>query len=307
MDSFAPIDSRLIDEPLPANVLINGHSGYPDAMQALDTIDVMKGACGAAAQDFPDKLWIEPRDWADKARDNDKYHTWPINFIDRFTNQPPTHECTCHALRAVAECCRNRQRGIIFPDGPKKDYRYADSALGSVWLSPLSIYAEANPGQWGGAGCYQVLEIACRRGFLPDKTQPFDYKLKHTLVGTAGAGNNNQSHGNWVRLADFPEGWEDTAAYFKPQEVIFTTEWEQAVCLILHGYAIEYGRSGHAIPPSIWNVKDSVAGYVDSYNVVRYDSLGTFKGAVRSGAFTIASMTPPNGADWLNPTGATAA
>lgn len=114
IDSFAPVDPSLVD------VFPHRHDGYPADLAAMDTLDVLKGSCGAAAREFPKALWIEPNNWADKARDNDKYHTWPINYVDRFTNQSPTHECTCHALRTVAEGCRNRQRGIIFPDGPKR-------------------------------------------------------------------------------------------------------------------------------------------------------------------------------------------
>lgn len=298
MNSFEKIDPALIDTAPP--VTRDGHTGYPDKLKAGDTIDVLKQACGVASRDFPKSLWIEPKDWADKARDNDKYKTWPINYIDRFTNQSPTHECTCHALRAVAEASRNRQRGIIFPDGPKKDFRYPESAKASVWLSPLSVYSEANPGQWGGAGCRQVLEISVRRGFLPEKIQPRDYGFKHDLQGTTGGGNNNQSSGPWVRLGSFPAGWEETAKHFRPQEVIFTSDWEQVICLILHGYAVEVGRSGHAIPYAFWNVKDEVMGYVDSYNVVRYDSKRTVQGA-SSGAFAIASMTTPD--SWDKPAG----
>lgn len=298
MDSFAPINPKLIDVPSPE---IGPHDGYPDDVKAKDTLDSMKGACGAAATDFPQSLWIEPEHWADKASDNDKYHTWPVNYIDRFTNQTPTHECTCHALRTVAEGCRNRQRGIIFPEGPKADFRYAESSRGTVWLSPLSIYAEANPRQWGGADCTQVLEIACKRGFLPEKIQPRDdYGLKHQIQGTTGKGGKNQSTGPWVSLGSFPSGWEETAKWFKPQEVIFTESFEQVVCLVLHGYLVEVGRSGHAIPYAHWNVAQSVMGYVDSYDTMRYDSKRTVQGC-SNGAFTIASITTPN--DWLKPAG----
>lgn len=296
MNTFDKINPALIDVPPSVP-----HDGYPDELRAGDTIDALKGACGDAANDFPQALWIEPSNWADKARDNDKYKTWPINYIDRFTNQNPTHECTCHALRAVAEGCRNRQRGIIFPEGPKANFRYEESKRGSVWLSPMSIYAEANPGQWGGAGCTQVLNIACRRGFLPEGKQPReDYGLKHTLPGTTGKGGLNQESGKWTRVNAFPSGWEETAKHFKPQEVIFTTGWEQVVCLILHGYLVEVGRSGHAIPYAFWNVQENVMGYVDSYDVVRYDSKRTVQGC-SNGAFTIASMTTPD--DWLKPGG----
>lgn len=294
MNTFTAIDPSLIDVVLP------DHDGYPDDIAAGDTRDVLWDVCGSASREFPDALWIEPKDWADKARDNDKYKTWPINYMDRFTNQNPTHECTCHALSRLAEGCRNRQRGIIFPEGPKKDQRYEESVNGSVWLSPLSVYAEANPGQWGGAGCRQVLEIACRRGFLPEKIQPRDYGLKHMLHGTAGQGNSNQSSGPFTRVGNFPDGWESTAAWFKPLEVIFPDTWEQGVCLVLHGLGVEVGRSGHAIPYAFWNPNEQAMGYVDSYDIVRYDSRRTVQSAMR-GAFAIASMTVPD--DWMKPGG----
>ncbi len=300
MSSFDKIDPALIDVPLPPNM---PHDGYPEILAAGDTLDALKDACGAASREFPAALWIEPKDWPDKARDNDKNKTWPVNYVDRFTNQSPTHECTCHSLTRSAEGCRNKQRGIIFPDGPKKDFRYEESArFGSVWLSPLSVYAEANPRQWGGAGCRQVLEIAVRRGFLPETIQPAEYGFKHAMVGTTGKGGKNQASGSWVRLGSFPAGWEETAKQFRAQEVVFTSDWEQVVCLVLHGYLVGVGRSGHAIPYAFWNVTEQAMGYVDSYDVIRWDSLRTVKGA-SSGAYAITSMTEPD--DWSQPAGVT--
>lgn len=295
MNTFEPINPVLLDVVLPP-------SGYPDDVAAGDTVDVLKDVCGATVRDFPKEWWVEPEDWDDVANENDKNHTWPINYVDRFTNQNPTHECTCHSLRTCAESARNAQRGVIFTDGPKKDFRYPESAeYGSVWLSPLSVYAEANPRQWGGAGIRQVMEIAVRRGFLPEKIQPREYNFKHTLQGTTGAGGLNQSRGSWVRLSDFPPGWESTAAWFKPLEIVFPESWEQAVCIVLKGRRSEgVGRSGHAVPWSFWNAKEKAMGYVDSYDVVRYDSLRTVKSAWQ-GAFAIATMTTPD--DWMKPAG----
>ena len=295
MNSFAPVNPALLDVILPAP------SGYPDELAVQDTMAAVRDACGAASRDFPSALWIEPKDWPDKAKDNDTYHTWPMNYVDRYTNQDPTHECTCHSLSRNAEGCRNRQRGVNFPDGPKKNYRYVESSeYGSVWLSPLSVYAEANPRQWGGANVRQVMEIACRRGMLPDKIQPHDYGFKHALQGTTGKGGLNQSNGNWVKVSNFPEGWEETAAWFRPNEVIFPGSWEEAVCLVLHGMFVSVGRNGHAVPWGMWNAAENVMAYPDSYDVTRYDSLRTVKGAW-SGAFAIASMTAPD--DWLKPAG----
>lgn len=295
MNSFDPIDPALVDY-FPAE-----HDGYPAELAAEDTPDALREVCGAASREFPAALWIEPRDWADKARENDKHKTWPLNYVDRFTNQDPTHECTCHSLTRCMEGARNRQIGVIFPEGPKKNFRYEESRrFGAVWLSPLSVYAEANPRQWGGANVRQVMEIACRRGALPEKVQPHEYELRHTLQGTTGRGNNNQSSGPWVSVSRFPSGWQETAKWFKPREVIFPGSWEQAVCLVLHGMLVGVGRNGHAVPWARWHPGDQVMAYIDSYDVIRYDSLRTVKSAWQ-GSFAIASMTAPD--DWLKPTG----
>ena len=295
MNTFAPINPALIDVRLPS------HDGYPADLAAGDTVDVLKEACGAASREFPEALWIEPEHWEDKARDNDKYNTWGFNYVDRFTNQNPTHECTCHSLSRGCEAARNRQRGVIFSDGPKKDFRYPESAeFGSVWLSPLSIYAEANPRQWGGASIRGVMEIAVRRGFLPEKIQPREYNFKHSLQGTTGAGGLNQSRGPWVGLRSFPTGFEETAKHFRPLEIIFPSSPEQAICLVLHGLLVCVGRDGHAVPWSFWNAKEQAMGYIDSYDVVRFDSYRKVKSAWQ-GSYAVATMTTPD--DWLKPAG----
>lgn len=293
MSSFDAIDPKLID------VFPDEHDGYPDSLAAEDTVDVLRDVCGAATRDFPDEWWIEPEDWSDKARDNDKYNTWPINYVDRYTNQNPTHECTCHSLTRCFEGARNLQRGVIFPEGPKKGYRYPESSeYGSVWFSALSVYAEANPRQWGGANVRQVMEIATRRGILPETMQPRDYGFKHAIHGTAGRGNSNQSSGGWLPVSRFPSGWQETAAGSKVEAAIFPESWEQAVCLVLHGRLVGVGRNGHAVPWAKWNARENVMAYPDSYDVTRYDSKRTVQGAWR-GSFAIVSVTTPD--DWSKP------
>lgn len=301
MNSFLPIDPKLFDCPSPEIALSpDGHPGYTEAMKAEDTPDALWQVCGSASRAFPKALWIDPKDWNDKARENDKYGTWPRNYVDRFTNQTPTHECTCHSLRTNFEGARNRQRGVSYPDGPKKGFRYAESGeVGSVWVSPLSVYAEANPQQWGGANVRQVMEIACRRGLLPDKIQPHDYGFKHAIQGTTGKGGLNQSSGPWVSVRNFPSGWEETAKWFMPKEVIFAGSWEEAVCLVLHGIHYSVGRDGHAIPWCRW-IPGQGMEYEDSYDVFRYDSISTVRRAW-SGGFGIATVTTPD--DWSKPAG----
>jgi hypothetical protein len=286
------IDPRLIDH------FPDEHDGYPSWLAAGDTTDALRDVCGDASRAFPEALWIEPRHWEERAKENDAAGAWGLDFIDRFTNQSPTHECTCHSLRANAEAARNRARGVSY-GGPLVDVRYPESSrFGSVWLSPLSVYAEANPRQWGGANVRQVLEIACRRGMLPETIQPADYGFRHAVNGTAGRGNFNQLGGRWVPVSQFPEGWEETARQFRPLEVIFPESYEQAVNLVLHGYVVSVGRNGHAVPWAKWVAGERLMAYPDSYDIVRYDSERTARSAWR-GSFAIASMTVPD--DWSRP------
>lgn len=288
-------------DPYLVDVFPDEHDGYPDHLAAEDTTDALRDACGSASRAFPDALWIEPRDWADKAADNDRHNTWAMNFVDRYTEQTPTHECTAHSLCVNFSVARNRARGVIYREGPRDNFRYEESkTAGSVWPSPLSVYAEANPSRWGGANVRQVLEIAVRRGILPDTLQPRDYGFKHALPGTSGKASYNQSGGKWVSLGRFPEGWRDTAAHLRPLEVVFPESYEQAVCLVLHGHPLSVGRHGHAVPWCQWVANERLMAYPDSYRITRYDSERTARSAWR-GSFSILSVTLPD--DWSRPAG----
>jgi hypothetical protein len=287
VNSFELIDPSLIDVTLPE------HDGYPPDLAAEDTRESLWDAAGESAREFPDAWWIEPRDWADRARENDLHNNWALNYLDRFTNQTPTHECTCHALRAVVEVAWNRQRGIKLGP-PVAGQRLPISAQShSVWFSCLSVYAEANPRIRGGASTRGVMEIAARRGMLPDRTQPRPYSFRHVLTGTAGRGGINQSRGDWVPVNRFPDGWQGTARQFRPLEVIIPRTWEQTVCCLLQGFAVGHGRSGHAVPLVGWNPASKVAPYIDSYDVIRYDSVGNLRAGLGS-AYCIVSMTVPD-------------
>lgn len=295
------INPSLIDFTLP------DHDGYPADQQAADTRDVLCSAAtdaGAIVTAFPAHLWIEPRDWPDAARQNDTNHAWPADYLDRFTNQGAgnggysTHECTTHCFRAVFEAARNRQRRIPLGPPVPRERLPASATSASVWISCLSLYAEANPREWGGAGVRQILSIAARRGCLPDKIQPRDYGFRHSLHGTCGAGGVNQSRGSWVSVSQFPAGWQETARHFRPLEYIFPESWEQTVCLVLHGFAVGVGREGHAVPYTRWVPSQNVMEYVDSYDVLRYDSVNRIRNTV-GGSYAIVSTTIPD--DWDQP------
>lgn len=304
-----PIDQSLLDVVLPEG------SGYPEDLAKGDTREVLSDVCqasGIIVTEFPSSMWIDRKDWAERAAFLKENKMRAIDYLDRFTNQGSgtnplngrrgysTHECTCHSLRACMEACWNRQRRISL-EGPTSDRRTLATANShSVWLSPLSVYAIANPRQWGGASIRGVVKIAGERGMLPETIQPRDYKFKHTLHGTCGGGNYRQSSGEWVRLRDFPDGCEETSMNFRPLEVIFPDDAEQLVCLILNSHMVGVGRSGHAVPLGEWHDDDEAAGYPDSYNVMRYDSFRKMRGYA-GGAFAIVSCTQPD--DYDNPAG----
>jgi hypothetical protein len=185
---------------------------------------------------------------------------------------------------------------------PKNGVRLPTSAKGSpVWVSPLSVYAEANPGQWGGASVREVLEIAVRRGMLPEPKQPRPYQFKHTLQGTIGADSVNQSGGAWVPMSRFPNGWQETAKWFKPREIVYPNDWRVGLSIVLRGRAVSVGRNGHAVPYAIYSHRTKMMGYHDSYNVVRWDSERLWKSCIASGSFSIISTTQP--ADRMKPAG----
>jgi hypothetical protein len=268
-------------------------SGYPAELAVRDTEDNLRML---GARDFPDSLWIEPREWGEWAQRNDEQKLWATNLRNRWTNQSGTHECTCHSLIQCAESAWNATAG-------GKDH--------AVLFSQIGIYAEANPGQRGGAYVQQVLSIAMNRGFIPERIRGQENRFKHTLHGTCGRGNADNSSGPWVPLNRFPEGWQQTARHFRPRLVINPTSVEQMVCLLLRRRRIGVGRDGHAVPLGrvLWQggfdrnnpLKNILAGYCDSYDVERFDSLTRMRKSV-SGSFCIWEMHVPD--DWSKPAGA---
>lgn len=278
------IDPSLIDVILP-------DSGYPEELAALDTDEAIMRAFGETSREFPQSFWVEPRDLRARCEENDRLGLWAENYWDRFTNQNPTHECTTHAVVAVMEACWNRQRAVNF-DGPVAGVRNPLSVKsGSVWFSCLSIYAEANPRQWGGANCQHVIGIACERGFLPDKIQPRDYGFKHMLQGTCGKGGINQSSGPWVALSKFPDGWRETAIRLRPLECVNPKNEQEYDSLLVNGCAIGIGRNGHSVPVGriVFDGNRKMYRYRDSYDVFRYDSR-----AYPSGSYSIITCTQPD-------------
>lgn len=244
----------------------DGHCGYVDPKGA-DTSENYQTYLGAT--DFLSSLWIEPKDWKEYAR---AQHVSKIDgeaFRQRWTNQHPTHECTCHSLVQGIENAIMQQN--------------SGDAEGRIALSPISVYAIANPRQWGGANCLRVLGLAQRHGVLPEPVWGQEDRFKTTLHGTCGRGNRDNSSGPWpVRGGRLERKYwndaEETRQQFKPTEIVNPRSREEMACLVLHGRVVNVGRDGHAVPYNrlVWEPGQAserpTFQYADSYNVNRYDS-----------------------------------
>jgi len=293
-----PIDYDLVDVELPE------HDGYPPEAEEQDTDEAVFAAFGDTGREFPDAFMVPENEWVSRIEEMWAKKLWPINYLDRYSHQGNSHECTSHSLAYACEMVWNRQRRYPHGDGPEANVRLPSSALGSsVWFSPVSVYAEANPRQRGGANIQTVIGIAIDRGILPSIVQP-KYEFDHTMVTTCGGHDGtNQQDGSWPGWSgdDFrngPSGWRETAKHFRPLECINPKNTAQVVSLLLNGCPVGVGRSGHAVTYGAIKLDRGrmYFAYPDSYDVTRYDSKAAY-----SGSWSIASFTMP--ADWDNPAG----
>ncbi len=104
------IPKELID------VVLDDETGYPEELSRQDTPDVLRCAAadaGVTVVPLPSHFAIPRKDWLEVQKLGEKNRTRPIDFLDRFTNQSPTHECTSHGGQAVFTMARNRQRRIV--------------------------------------------------------------------------------------------------------------------------------------------------------------------------------------------------
>lgn len=293
-NTFDRLNPKLIDQPPPSD------SGYSKELKERDTVDVLKEACGDALREFPKEWWVEPRDWEDFARDNDRYKTWPRNRHLAHSHQGNSHECTAHSHQKGFTVARNKAMGLILPDIQPGLFSAESMRFGCVQVSPLSLYGIVNPGEWGGAMIRDVLNASIKYGFLPDPKQPRDYGFKHTLHSTTGPTNGTQTGGRFVPGNRFPDGCDETRRWLRVDEVIFPSSLEEAVCIVLWGHCVHVGRDGHAVPWDYFHARDKAIGYLDSYNRFLADSWNVARYAWQ-GSYAIISVTTPD--DWLKPCG----
>jgi hypothetical protein len=265
-------------------------TGYDPEIAVFDSLESLSAL--SASRDFgphdsSNPLWVDPKDWKDVARENDRLKIWPENWRNRYTHQArrrSSHECTCHAFLQNFEIAWNRQ-------AMSKDF--------AIWVSALSLYSRANPSRWGGSYMQKTLGIGVEEGILPDNDGPAGpgtqkNKFEHTLKNSSG-------DGIWIAEREFPNNWELTARHFRATEYINIRHWHEHVCLVLRGYCVSNGRRGHAIPhvQIVWGQNgDLYSKASDSYDRHILDSERLIKEGV-GGAYAIVSTTIPS--DWTRP------
>ena len=129
---------------------------------------------------------------------------------------------------------------------PESRRTIPESACGSVWLSPLSLYCRANSRRWGGAGGFKSSTSLVTTAFSPTKVQPFEYKFEHTsTVQAARATRTNptgRGHGARFPTVGKTRPFGSGLARSSKQT---DRLGEASLCLILRGYSISHGRKGH--------------------------------------------------------------
>jgi hypothetical protein len=152
-----------------------------------------------------------------------------------------------------------------------------------VEVSPISIYRWVTPGPGSGSTISDNLKQLRDVGMLPVNSDSNREVLRKVglpeshVLATTGYSQR------------FPDGWKDTAKFFRAAEWYDISSFDGFVSAILEGFPVCYGRAGHAIcgvrvvkRNGVWTIK-----YANSWGNwgeggYGYDSESYIAGAIRS-------------------------
>lgn len=262
--------------------------GNEDTIDSWDRMGQEEAFAGRIIS-MPDSLKIDLSSSSVRARAQklDELGMWAMDYSNRFTNQSPTHECTCHALIQNLEIAWNRM------------YELRPKSERSVFFSPMYSYRVVHGSNWrGGDSMQRTMRGAMTTGAVPEHAgrggvNDQKNRFKFTVAGTYGKGNEFNSSGDW--MTSIPSECDQWNDYFRIKTVINIQSVEEAVMLLLQGYSDGGGRNGHAIPhaairfDSTYDYRRAEYPYIDSYDVIRIDSYKTFRSAV-SGMYCVLDL-----------------
>lgn len=171
---------------------------------------------------YEEAMPIHPRsDWGDLIKDNVSLE----RLIQWTHDQSQEGTCASNATAAVLETASQITVG----------------QRATMMMSPISIYRWIASGPNTGSNIGDNLVQLQKTGMLPVDTPENRAKLK--VMGL------NESHvlKHTGYYQKFPEGWEDTAAFFRGVEAYEITSFDGIISALLDDFPVVYGRSGHAI------------------------------------------------------------
>lgn len=189
---------------------------------------VARGCCiddvkvGSRFPVYEEAMPLHPRsEWMDLLKDNVSLE----RLIQWIHDQNPEGTCASNATAAVFETASQ------ITVGP----------LGTMMMSPISIYRWIASGPNTGSNIGDNLVQLQKTGMLPVDTP--ENRAKLTKMGL----NPNHVLKHTGYYQKFPEGWEDTAAFFQGVEAYEITSFDGIISALLDDFPVVYGRSGHAI------------------------------------------------------------
>lgn len=218
---------------------------------------------------------IPKGDWMDHINaDPDQCLTYlnRVNQRNGFRHQGNSHFCVANGTCGGMECLMEAAD-------------YLDGGVPS--LSCVSLYQRAtNMRQWGGSSLSANVRFAMGEGALPARNDENDARFKHTWNWNTWEGKK------------LPQGYKNTAKYFRLKEVYEVKGEVGMVSAVLKGHPVLYARRGHCIL-GVAVVYDEdrrqfLWKYLDSYGALgndgcRYDSMGTADRA-SYGAYAFAAV-----------------
>ena len=202
----------------------------------LQFVDVITGPSGSPLRDclpdeakvgsrfpvFEDTQRVHPRsDWMDLLKENVSLE----RLIKWTHNQNPEGTCAANASALVYEVGSTLTVGVG----------------ATMMMSPISVYRWIAPGPDSGSNIGDNLVQARKVGFLPVDTP----ENRATLQKMGLNPSHVLKHTGYSQK--FPTGWQETAAYFQPDEAYEIATFNGIVSALLDDFPVVYGRSGHAI------------------------------------------------------------
>jgi hypothetical protein len=166
----------------------------------------------------------------------------------------------------------------IFPRVKKQQYgSCAAHAATNVWegtqvmtfgqaswieLSPLSVYRITGGGRDRGSTISDNMKQMVEVGALPVPSE----RNKEALRIMDLDPSHTMGENDW--RSSYPDGWKDTAKYFRYQEVYDIESFDGLITALLREFLVEYGRDMHAIcgvDPVMESVRSFFIDYVNTW------------------------------------------